>query len=483
MANGDYIILRRTTADLNYGTDQLWTQTDWENQVHIDTDTFGHSTSVDPEQITLKATGHYLVGWNQVCDDDTHIYYFCPAGGFNLNATDLPYGHGSTFSYQYSSYADDPMPSGGTIINNPTADYILEVHRKHLGYQGADLEPDTGMFALKLDDTWAYFRAAVTTGTDDLTIPDLGTWINVDFSSTVDEKDTGFTHSTVTNPDQIQLDTAGDYLVLANIMIFDDSGGSRKRSYAEISLTLDDVEIDGTLVGTYVRNSSSGGIADTQYKGIQFIVTTTSSNQILRMRVRHNNESAKSYMAVHERAIAIVKLPASGVDMFNISQSANQESNDAPKTLPFNVNTRVDTGSFAHSITVDNDTVTMQQSAMVLLIGGAYWGYPSYPAVATTTRHRWDFEINASAKNYGAGDIWTRGRTGAAQHGHHGGSTHMMLVDLSSADDITWGLTDVGNGNSADLEYQADTMVFQGLNVDQWFTPAEGAERRVILIT
>ena len=296
MAEGDYIILRRTTANLNYGAKGVWLQNDWENQVHIDTDTFGHSTGTNPDEITLKATGHYLVGWNQVTDDDTHVYYFCPAGGINLNGADLPYGHGSTFSYQYSSYADDPMPSGGTIINNPTADHILEIHRFQLGYAGGDLETDTGMFALKLDDTWAYFRAAVTTGTDDLSIPDDGTWINIGFSSTVDEKDTGYTHSTATNPDQIQLDAAGDYLVLANIMIYDDSGAARKRSYADISLTLDGTEIDGTLVGAYVRNSSSGGIADTQYKVIQTIVTTTSSNQILRMRAHHNNNINKSYM-------------------------------------------------------------------------------------------------------------------------------------------------------------------------------------------
>lgn len=130
--NNPFISLTNTgTAnDQQLTADDTDTDMNWNSQTDIDTDYFGHSTSVNPDEITLKQAGKYIVCytnyWQRLTDNATRTGVY---ERLKLDGSDV---HGSwTNNYLRGSQSSEGITfshnNNITLIETDSADQILKL--------------------------------------------------------------------------------------------------------------------------------------------------------------------------------------------------------------------------------------------------------------------------------------------------------------------------------------------------------------------
>jgi len=472
---GDYIIVREATGGEDYDNYSAFEDHPFDTEVHIDSATFSNSTG----QITVLETGHYLAMYNLGFDREVANYYINFESRLLVEGSPSNYCKSGDFCNSSSGYDDaGPRFTGCGILSLTANDtLIVQTRRDDDDYATVDafrMANFCGFQMLRLDDSWAYYRGRETSARTPSTTS--GTFTSVEFD-TDDEKDSGFTHSTTVNPDQITLDAAGHYLVIYTGLYSNTSGTSRKRTSMEARLTLDGTEINATRTHKYTRGYHTG-YAHLNALVIATIIQTTSTNQVLRAQICHKNNTSNPYCQIDDSAISIVKLPDSGVDFLRIEHNANQDGNSS-RDLSFNVNNEVDTGTFVHSTVSSNERVTLQQDAFCLFMGMSYAeGSLSYTA---SNRLGLQWNIGDVIQQVGGGSIQVRNTYTETEESYQGGGVIMSLLDLSQTNYV-----EIQNdvwGTSQTCPHQANRTGMQAVNLDQLFGGAPPPERRIFAIT
>ena len=210
-----------------------------------DTNTFGHSTTTNPDQITLKTAGHYLVTYNVGVDGATERTSI--TSDLTLNGTPIP----QSYDYSYIRYYAGTThgTTSNMVIINANANDILRLEWGATGAysaNGTQTRSDrTGIQIVKLPDTADYLRAYETTDGQD--IGGLNNTITFDTNS---ESDTNsFTYSTSTS--QTTINKSGDYIFTAGARTNRTTGSTRLMSKGTFFVNGSDAELAST--GTYVR--------------------------------------------------------------------------------------------------------------------------------------------------------------------------------------------------------------------------------------
>jgi VCBS repeat-containing protein len=176
---------------------------------------------VGPTDIQLSA-GHHLVLYNSRFDkvgndaeDRSEVQ-----SNLNLAGNDLAAGYSQGY-IRTQEGQDETVTAGGAIVNVQNNGDLLQLQSFRTD---VDEEPTfrannaTGIQLIKLDDGWDYLSLSGNSGdpTDDQAVPDDETFAAVNYAVQA-EVDTGsFGHDSVTNNEDITLNTAGRYLVFAN---------------------------------------------------------------------------------------------------------------------------------------------------------------------------------------------------------------------------------------------------------------------------
>lgn len=174
---------------------------------NTDTNVFGHSTGNNPNQITLKETGHYLIVYGVGIDGSTSRTSVTT--NISLNSTPVEQ------SYDYTYIRDNQDTTEGNTSNmtiiEATANDILTLEWGATGAvnsYGTDTRSDrTGISIVRLPDSAEYLRVHESGGAQNIN-GTASTRIDID---TQDEADNAsFSFNTATGVATIQKD--GDYL-------------------------------------------------------------------------------------------------------------------------------------------------------------------------------------------------------------------------------------------------------------------------------
>jgi hypothetical protein len=120
------------------------------------------------------------------------------------------------------------------------------------------------------------------------------------------KKDTGFTHSTGTNPEQITLDDAGWYLIL--LQVGGEKDGSESQDISiDVMLEVDD---GGGFDPTYSEIFLSIAAANDGASGmLNHLIQTTGSNWKLRVEVANDGDASYSFDGSNsENRITVIRL-------------------------------------------------------------------------------------------------------------------------------------------------------------------------------
>lgn len=213
---------------------------------NTDTNIFGHSTSLNPSQITLKEAGHYLVVYNIGVDSATSTTSI--TSNIDLSGTNIPQ------SFDYAHIANSSSHGSTTNISIIEADQN-DILRLEWGSTGANANGTqtrsdrTSIAIIRLPDTAEYLRVYGTSGTQD-----IGGLNSIIAFNTSNEADSGsFVYNTTTNQTTIQ--NTNDYLFT--------TGARSNRTTGTTVMTVGaSFYVNGTIrnfanTGTYVAGTGS----------------------------------------------------------------------------------------------------------------------------------------------------------------------------------------------------------------------------------
>ena len=458
---GEVAVYREATAGDAITTANF--DNDWDTTVREDSS----FSLVTPANTNIQLlSGHYAVMYGIRFDSTGGTKRSEVQSQLNLNGTDIPIGwsHGYT---NRNSGANELFTAGGGIIDVATDNDALIVQSFRTDANTASgigrVSGSAGMSLLKLDDTWDYIRLSRTIAQAG---PTSATWVDVQYDSQ-EEYDTGsFTHSTVTNNNNITLDTVGHYLVFANT--YGAISGSSDRTLVRQRLTLGGTEIDGTLTTVYIRGDSNGNSTQEGSVALGTIIETTAASQILNVEVNRgdgttpytiNEDDVGTY--VNRSGLTIVKLPDTA-DYIRLNDSGADDMN--PATLGFlgwNTEDEIDTDSFTHSTVTNDNRITVNAAEDYLFLT------TNYAVDAGVAHGLWNQgwrKNSGSLLTYGQSGNFNRD-LGAIDTGNWSG----VIFDSMAANDYIEVVTQQlgASGVIAD-----DVQGIQGVNIDSLFNAA-----------
>ncbi|MFT5524100.1 MAG: autotransporter-associated beta strand protein, partial [Pirellulaceae bacterium] len=257
----DFLILSGDTGPRSAGDQAVTTgfqAVDFGVSQEADMGSFGHSTSTNPGDITLKTAGHYLVFAN------TYGYGATSRVGMlqRLTLDGTRIDGSESYVYLRGNDVDQNTDEGaatiGMIVETSSANQILNVQVR--GETDRTVRIDgarTAVTIVKLDDAGDYVRLVDTSNdqninsTRDIDFDDAGSQVELDAAA--------FSHSISTNSSRIGVTQDDDYLFFASQ--YDTNGGATRGVYNQRWEKNDDGQpFQYGQTGAYNRNQ--GGQSD-----------------------------------------------------------------------------------------------------------------------------------------------------------------------------------------------------------------------------
>jgi hypothetical protein len=176
-------------------------------------------------------------------------------------------------------------------------------------------------------------------------------------------KESSYDHSTSSNPEKIELNEIGNYLVSVNIPFY--SSGTRTNIRGKVKLDGQQVT-GGEFKQGYVRQDSGHNHSSIHWTGI---VSTTSTNQNLTITVQQEAASGTVTVTEEMATLYIEKLPLGGVFYANATQVGDENDwNTAAKTAINWSNGMIDDDNYySHSGISKNSVIQILQGGDYLL--------------------------------------------------------------------------------------------------------------------
>lgn len=278
MADADFCSLSRTTSTQTlisgvedyYAVDQTEEgYPEWNNQVELDTGSFAHSTGTNPEEITLKSAGKYLVtgsfqiGGNAAFNNirgNTEIHL--ESNDSNYSASGFDNAHAWSGNYLRNASGNDQMyvPFIG-VIETADANSEIRFAIRHNTYDtktdadGMDLLmlQTSSVQVIKLEDT---VNIGLYTNSADYEMAPTAYPVATDtaiYVNNTEQEDTGLTRSGTS----VTCATGKYYLALGNAQI---SGSTNDESREIIAMELEDGASGKILTASgagYFRNADN----------------------------------------------------------------------------------------------------------------------------------------------------------------------------------------------------------------------------------
>jgi len=361
---GNSIVYSMTATTTVVGLTEGTADLDTESQ--IDTDTYSTSSGV----ITVKETGTYLIINHAAVDDNgganrsaaetfLHINSTLVAGAYtdgfirrsgNSNEfSDCGYGI-------YELTANDTVEMRALLINQAGSNCQLT------GNDATNIDAKTSLTLVKLNsDNSKIILEALSGQTQQLTANVTDVDMNWD-SSIV--KDTGFTHSTSVNPDEITIDEAGTYMAVYSNS-WQRTSDSTTRTGAIERLTLDGTTIPGTFHNNYVRGSQSSELIRRGNNSSATIFKTTSPNQVLKLVSYREAGAITLYRYPLKSRITVYKLNGNEKTFRIESNSVENIGSTTESTMTYDSSDWVDSG-----LSLSSNQITATSGSKFLVFQG-----------------------------------------------------------------------------------------------------------------
>jgi len=224
---------------------RTWVPVGYDTQDELDLGSFGHDTTVDPQNVTLKTPGHYLVFANTYGEQSVDRSALIQR--LTLDGTEIAGSRTNVYIRGNQNGCAEGAASLGMIIETTGPDQVLnvegvlDVNRIPFNYIGGR----TGLTIAKLPDDADYIRLD-DSGTDNFNPPAM-TALGWD---TEDERDFGFTHA----DSQVGAAVDDDYLFLS--ALYDNNDAGERVKYGQ------QWQVNGTdlfaygQTGRYARDNS-----------------------------------------------------------------------------------------------------------------------------------------------------------------------------------------------------------------------------------
>jgi len=329
---------------------------------------FNHSTSTNPERLTIRKSGDYEIS--------VMLPVIRTSAGSNrtrigvevrVNGVAVPEGAGRSSYISNSNGHNESNSSVNFLLTSLKPDDYIEVFVEGLTtISVSDIVEVSGVASAYVEYIPAssgVFSATTTRTTASTSLNQTAsqlTW-------TETRQDTGFIHSDAINPEQIIISNPGTYLVYVNVPL---TGDTNRQAI------LGKVNLDGTTVpgGVFSQGYMRPGFYDDFDSSIHWsgFVTATTSNQVL--TITAESEAAGGVVKVTDGlvgSIFIKELPSSDILAVRGKTlvSGTSWNQNAPGTeIIWSKSDLYDDVVFSHSTTTSAQEITINQAGDYLLV-------------------------------------------------------------------------------------------------------------------
>lgn len=240
-------------------------------------------------------------------------------------------------------------------------------------------------------------------------------------------EDTGYTHSDITNPEDITLDNAGNYLVFVNIPL----DGAVARASVLGRVLLDGSEVSGgQFKQGYIRNADGDASASIHFSGV---VQSTTTNQVLSISVEQEAGGGTVTVGGDVATIYVQELPSTDIYFGRGTTVTTGATNWNPTTkqaIEWTTDEIIDTAEYTHSTTLNPHQITVDTAGSYLLVyNDAVEATAARPNPIVTVEVNGTEVVGAETKSH-----YVRNTGG---HNESSGSLTFLLEDLLANDVIT----------------------------------------------
>ena len=437
-------------TNLNNGTTAAFV---WSTST-LDTQYFDHSTSTNPERLTVKKAGDYLFSVTMPVER---------TGGSNNNRSriqldlwvngvrqDVGVGRSSYIRGVNSNHFESSSHLNVLIPNLSPDDYV------ELGVTGVSDTTETAtttqgsMYAEYIGSSETVFTgyATSTTANTNLNDPTASPLVWLD-----DRVNSGYTHDNGTNPEQITLDSAGDYLIFVNIPL----SGAVTRGNVVGRVLLNSSEVSGgEFKQGYIRNTDGDTTASIHWSG----VISASASDVLTVTTEQDAtaQSGTIDVGTDNATIYVQKLPSSDIYLGEATTLVGPSNNwnPASKTsILWTTDDIIDSGTYTHSTSANAEQITVAQDGNYLLVYN-----DAFSASSQRPSPRITVEVNGTVVP-GAITATHYIRDSGGTHQQSSGSLTFLLTDLTNGDIITVSAQQDGSSGTVNDDVPALLMLWR----------------------
>lgn len=417
----------------------------WDINREFDSNDYEHFSGTNPERLTILSAGDYLASLTMpltgtatrgVVQAEIRVNGIVVDGAITQ----------STYIRNTSGHNETSGNINVLLYNLSVNDYV-EVYVQQVAAAGTvTASPHASLLLEKVDAARTIFSAHATqtnvsTNLNPATAEPLE-WIE-------EFKDTGFTHSDLTNPGNITLNNSGDYLVHVNIP-FD---AAVARANPKLQVKIDGVLVNGGEASqAYIRNSGGHTESSIHFSSILYNV---GAGAVLTIEmIQEGAAGTVPVMAGKKASLFIEDINTTNdVLMLRATQlTGGTNWNPAAKdTISWSLADVVDSSIYTHSTVTNNHQITIQAQGDYIL------GYNNvFTSTVQRANPRITIEINGVEESGAiSASHYIRSASG---HNEASGNMNFLLRDLQVGDVIT--ISSVAEANTGTVTAKEDALLY-----------------------
>lgn len=352
-----------TPTKVNQATDYA---INWSSS-EFDTTYFSHSTSLNPERITVQTGGDYLVAATLPLIMTSGTYRPCVRLEVRVNGVLVSYGVGESSYIRFDQQEESSSHSHILLRNLTVSDFIEIYVQETAGQDGTELVNISGQASLYLEYVGASRNVFNATATRTVSSTNINQAAASSLEWTESRKDNAFIHSDATNPENIQLDQSGSYLVFVNIPIY----STTLRVSPMLLVQINGVTVNGGRASQgYLRVDSSHTNSSLHWSGVIHNVTP---GDILSLKTQQDNLAGTVTVSAGTTAsLSIEYLGNTSTNMISLRANALSGGTNwnpaAAQNILWATSDLHDTTIYNHSTVLNLDQITVLENGDYLLI-------------------------------------------------------------------------------------------------------------------
>lgn len=327
-----------------------WWEQDFDSSKYSFNDTY-------PSRLVVDEPGDYLVaitipmyridGANNRTRIETE---------FRVNGTKKEVGVSRPSYIRNSGGHDESSNNMTVLLEDLTADQYIEIFVKGItsNRSAVYIRDQASMFVEKIEDTEVVFSGFATSTTDST---DLSGTSAFELEWLSSRKDTGYTHSSASTPEDITLDEIGNYYVSVNVPLYTTTA----RANVTGQILLGGTPVSGGIFQQgYIRITDTDNYSSIHWNGV---VQTSAVNQVLSVSTIEDGSSGTVTVNGENATIYVQRLPSTGIYYgrgTNLDVGADW-NDPTPRNILWENDDIIDTEVFTHSTASNQHQITVSQ--------------------------------------------------------------------------------------------------------------------------